>query len=183
MGKYEQSEEEASTPIGGGTTQAQSGEEPKVEGEATSAVASGEGPTEQIPTRPAPQTAEGSADLVDGQDALCAAVRRLIEFSHSLVADPREVRAALPELESIHRELYYHSTYGANRGRTFVPLYQRPEAVRCAVEGCEAPFPYFNIEATRSSYNWRCLTHIPPDITFPIGMNSEEWIASGRKKA
>lgn len=76
--------------------------------------------------------------------------------------------------------LEYYLKYGGREG--WKPAEQHSFGnLRCGIEGCEMTMPLFNIAAALGNYEWRCLSHIPPEITFPIGLHGEEWTETGRK--
>lgn len=55
-------------------------------------------------------------------------------------------------------------------------------ALRCSVRGCHNPMPYWNIGFCRATVEWVCRDHIPPEITFPVSLHGDDWLATGRSK-
>lgn len=54
-----------------------------------------------------------------------------------------------------------------------VPEYLR--CVECQALGIASSLPLWNLGG-----RWLCLRHIPPDVTFPIGLWGDDWLATGR---
>lgn len=52
--------------------------------------------------------------------------------------------------------------------------------LRCSVDGCHSTPPLYNVAAAQHGLDWRCVRHIPADVTFPIGLWGEDWQKSGR---
>lgn len=113
----------------------------------------------------------------------------LVAFSQELRDNPKEIYSSdLKRLERLHQLITYHVIYGA-RQATDRELGQGRDrgllvARRCSIEGCWGGPKLWNIRA--GSLNgeeavWRCLAHIPPDMTFPVSLFGDEWKATGRK--
>lgn len=61
---------------------------------------------------------------------------------------------------------------------------------RCSYPDCVNVYDrgvYFNINASKQQAgvtnqpDWRCIGHIPKDITYPQGLHGDEWILAGRE--
>jgi hypothetical protein len=95
-----------------------------------------------------------------------------------------EVRAALPRLEEITDILTYHCIYGHRSPYVVDPPSNSSvnlEGRKCTILGCTNGPRLYNIGAQLKKVEWRCIEHIPPELTFPIGLWGDEWKATGRK--
>jgi hypothetical protein len=99
--------------------------------------------------------------------------------------------AHLRRLEDLHQRLTYAVIYG---NRTPTPAIERSStqietgqkilvARRCSIEGCQGGPRLWNVAAghLNGAAIWRCLAHIPPDISYPVALHGDEWKATGRK--
>src|SRR5215475_1970960 len=50
---------------------------------------------------------------------------------------------------------------------------------RCSTKGCNNGMPFFNLSQD-GSFHFVCIEHIPPEMSFPIGLWGEDWEKSGR---
>lgn len=100
--------------------------------------------------------------------------------------DLTQVASTIPRLRELVGLLDYHVLYGERLGINRTEgLAARSGNVliyrSCSVEGCRSPLPFYNIKNRRDlPDDWRCSLHIPPSITFPIGLHGDEWAATGR---
>lgn len=118
-------------------------------------------------------------------------LNELVAFSRHLRANSSEIyRSDLKRLEDLFQLLTYHVIYGERKETPIVVEQSNPAdrdlvARRCGIEGCWGGPILWNISAGRMSGEvaWRCLAHIPPDITYPVSLipGSPEWKATGRK--
>jgi hypothetical protein len=111
----------------------------------------------------------------------------LVAFSQELRDNPKEIyRSDLKELERFHQLITYHVIYGRQATNIDSSQDRDPHTLvarRCSIEGCWGGPKLWNIRAGRmnGAQEWRCLAHIPPDITFPVSLFGDEWKATGRK--
>lgn len=111
----------------------------------------------------------------------------LVAFSRHLRANPSLSRVDLARLEYFHQMLTYHVLYGARQGTPIIPIENSSTvdlvARRCSIEGCWGGPILWNIRAggMNGAADWRCLAHIPADMTFPVSLFGDEWKATGRK--
>jgi hypothetical protein len=97
----------------------------------------------------------------------------------------------LRQLEDLHQRLTYAVIYGNGAPTPAVDRSSKPTgaephilvARRCSIEGCHGGPRLWNIAAGQmnGAAIWRCLAHIPPDITYPVALHGDEWKATGRK--
>jgi hypothetical protein len=115
----------------------------------------------------------------------------IIDLCRTLLHDGIVTPAHLRQLEDLHQRLTYAVIYG-NRKPT--PAVERSSkqteagqrvlvARRCSIEGCHGGPRLWNIAAGQlnGAAIWRCLAHIPPDISYPVALHGDEWKATGRK--
>lgn len=102
----------------------------------------------------------------------------LVALARYMEAYPNNVRKRLKELETIYQLLTYYSTPNLRQEWT-PPAAKADEIVarRCSVEGCQGGPKLWNVARPNKPDNWRCLQHIPKDITFPISLWGEDWKA------
>lgn len=114
----------------------------------------------------------------------------LVAFSRHLRATPDAItRADLNRLEYFHQMLTYHVTYGDREATEAIlsenARYPKRElaARRCSIEGCHGGPVLWNVAAGKlnGAVDWRCLAHIPVDMTYPVSLSGDEWKATGRK--
>jgi hypothetical protein len=99
--------------------------------------------------------------------------------------------AHLCQLEALHQRLTYVVIYGK---RAPTPAIERSStqtetgqkilvARRCSIEGCQGGPKLWNVAAAQLNGEaiWRCIAHIPPDISYPVALHGDEWKATGRK--
>lgn len=125
-----------------------------------------------------PQTESRVASIASAIDALILFAR------HLRTLPEHEVEARLPELETHSRNLSYYCIYGQNRRGASIDPPHDPSALvarRCSITACYGGPILFNIAFQRREIEWRCLAHIPREITFPVGLFNDEWRATGRK--
>jgi hypothetical protein len=99
--------------------------------------------------------------------------------------------AHLRQLQDLHQRLTYAVIYGDGAPTPAVERSSKQTdtgqrvlvARRCGIEGCQGGPRLWNIAAGQmnGAAIWRCLAHIPPDLTYPVSLWGDEWKATGRK--
>jgi hypothetical protein len=97
--------------------------------------------------------------------------------------------AHLRQLQDLHQRLTYAVIYGNRQPTPAVERSSKPAgehvliARRCSIEGCQGGPRLWNIAAGQmnGAAIWRCIAHIPPDLTYPVSLWGDEWKATGRK--
>jgi hypothetical protein len=97
--------------------------------------------------------------------------------------------AHLRQLQDLHQRLTYAVIYGNRQPTPAVERSSKPAgehvliARRCGIEGCQGGPRLWNIAAGQmnGAAIWRCIAHIPPDLTYPVSLWGDEWKATGRK--
>lgn len=90
-------------------------------------------------------------------------------------ADTASWQQRVEQLERTVALLRYNMT--EKRGFILPPPRERAiHGLRCEVEGCHEPPPYWNYNPERTNaVRWRCMHHYPRGVTFPIGMHGEDF--------
>lgn len=97
--------------------------------------------------------------------------------------------AHLRQLQDLHQRLTYAVIYGNRQPTPAVERSSKPAgervlvARRCGIEGCQGGPRLWNVAAGQmnGAAIWRCIAHIPPDLTYPVSLWGDEWKATGRK--
>lgn len=115
------------------------------------------------------------------QTELIEALDNLIFFArHLRQLPPQEIVTKSEELEKHLRDIRYFARNVVRQPS----IIQEPTKVipaKCSFEACVNKMPLFNVKANLRQIDWRCVYHIPKDLTFPMGLYNEEWITSGRE--
>jgi hypothetical protein len=70
------------------------------------------------------------------------------------------------------------------------PINDSLKHLHCASEECDAhyPEPMYNVAfalqnaGVANRPDWRCVRHIPPELSYPVSLHGDDWERSGRKK-
>jgi hypothetical protein len=121
------------------------------------------------------------ADIAD----LCQTLSQTLSYHGNIL--PTHLR----QLQDLHQRLTYAVIYGEGAPTPAVERSSKQTepntrvlvARRCGIEGCQGGPRLWNIAAGQLSGAaiWRCLAHIPRDLTFPVALHGDEWKATGRK--
>jgi hypothetical protein len=102
----------------------------------------------------------------------------------SVVVTPEHLR----QLEDLHQSLTYAVIYGDRKPTPAVDHLPQIDpfvlvARRCSIEGCQGGPRLWNVAAghLNGTAIWRCLAHIPREISYPVALHGDEWKATGRK--
>jgi hypothetical protein len=121
------------------------------------------------------------------------ALTDIIDLCRTLIHYGSVTRTHLRQLEDLHQRLTYAVIYGNRAPTSAVERSSKQTeaeagahvlvARRCSIEGCQGGPRLWNIAAghMNGAAIWRCIAHIPPDITYPVSLWGDEWKATGRK--
>jgi hypothetical protein len=114
---------------------------------------------------------------------LCETLSRHFQPCHP---GPSAPTARPPSTPDICRHLWQRRSHPGRRAKLEADRGTESEVLvarRCGIEGCQGGPRLWNIAAGQmnGAAIWRCLAHIPPDLTYPVSLWGDEWKATGRK--